>query len=164
MQPNKEQKRPRPSATPTHSKSRSNPFTPRLSSTPQASRPLTAKKIRITSSHDHSSTTPAQAASKRFSKTADVSNRGIKEEKQNDDELEMDWGGCDDWEGGDGVGGEGGDGVGGEGGDGVKPETEETAEWDNWDDDVGMGDEPVKSEEGEEPVPVEQVKEEKTVV
>lgn len=129
----KQPKRPHPSATPTHTNSRSTSFTPRLSSTPQAPRPHMAKKIRITKSHDRPSA--SSAAVKRFSKSADVSNFPTKPQQSSKDEdneyedvggddLGMDWGGCDDdnWEDGDA-----GEGVRGGGGDSVRPGTADDA-------------------------------------
>lgn len=65
--------------------------------------------------------------------------------------MEMDWGGCDNWDGGEG-----------EGGEGVRPQSDEAvAAWDNWDDDIGADVEADKIEEREEPMPSVKEEEEK---
>ena len=161
FQPNKsESKRSHVSVTPTHAP-RANPFTPRLSSTPQVPRPQTTKKIRITKSHDRAT---MSAAAKRFSKTANLSNMAKMETLDCEDvggyELGMDWGRCDDGNWGDG---EAKEGVGGGSGDCVKPGSDVVMAWDNWGDDVDGGETEgtVAKEENREPVVAE---EEKTVV
>ena len=117
----------------------------------------------MTSSHDQPSTNPAaKAAVKKFSKSADIGSlaKPPEENTQNDDDMEMDWGGCDNWDGGEGVEGEAVEG------EGVRPQSDETAAaWDNWDDDIGADVEDDKIEEREEPMPsVKEEGEEKRAV